>query len=149
MEQESQAYSMAATAAMMGYACRMAYDNELPVEIVEGIEPYLIRNEDGQVEIERQEPDRFKLVHETVATLAGDEFTIADLAGTDWMGWGAFSAFATFSLQANFVQGGVRKRRLIPADRLEELLCLGYAIRVVDEVAGLEPVRKADLDATE
>jgi hypothetical protein len=45
-------------------------------------------------------------------------------------------------LHKNLVKNGLSRRQLLSEETVENLLCLGYSLRVMDEVAGEEPLAK-------
>jgi hypothetical protein len=59
---------------------------------------------------------------------------------------GSENTNAAFQLHRNLLAGGLPKRKLPSADTLENLLRLGFAIRLIDEVADLEPLHSDGLD---
>jgi hypothetical protein len=137
-------YGQATGCVLMGYACRMGQNLAVPNDVVARIEPHLLRGENGDVELERlaSEPEHFQAVVEWIATVADDVIALTFLAGCSFGAWQSFSATAAFSLQNNLVANGLPKVLLIPAEGMDNLMRLGYAIRLVDEVAGLEPLAK-------
>ena len=50
--EDSPVYWEAASCALMGYACRMAQNDEVPAELAEKIEVSLSRSEDGGVNVD-------------------------------------------------------------------------------------------------
>jgi len=53
--------------------------------------------------------------------------------------WQASSAVAGYSVQPNTLKRGQPKRPLLSLDEIDDLIRIGYTLRVVDEVVGLEP----------
>jgi hypothetical protein len=139
--EESPVYWEAASCALMGYACRMAQNDEVPAELAEKIEVSLSRSEDGGMNVDgmTEESGHFIRLLEQVAAFADEPLVIGYLAGCSVSAWTAFSATATFQLHRNLVKNGLKKALLLPEDGIDNLLRLGYIVRVVDEVAGLEP----------
>jgi len=137
-------YGQAVGCVLMGYACRMGQKVVAPDELVARIEPHLLRDTAGDVELERlaNDADHFKAVVEWIAATADDVIGLTDLAGCSFSAWESFSATAALSLQTNLVANGLPKALLIPVEGMDNLMRLGYAIRIVDEVAGLEPLFK-------
>lgn len=146
VDDESPLYGVAAGASLMGYACRMAEPaNEPPERIANSIADQLVFTDSGDLDYDAiaDEPERLGRLLEFTGTVADDRAGIAALAGASEDAWVAFSTTATYQLHKNLVRNGLPKRLLPPQDALENLLRLGYAIRVVDEVAGEVPANKA------
>jgi hypothetical protein len=139
--EESRVYWEAASCALMGYACRMAQDGEVPVEMADKIEAALSRSATGDVDLEAMghESGALGRLLERVAAFADEPRVIAYLAGCSMSAWTAFSAGATFQLHRNLVKNGLKRALLLPEEGIENLLRLGYVVRVVDEVACLDP----------
>jgi hypothetical protein len=146
LDDESPLYGVAAGASLMGYACRMAEPaNELPERMADVITDQLVFADSGELDYEAisDEPERLGRLLELTGSAADDRAAIAALAGASEGAWAAFSTTATYQLHKNLVRNGVPKRLLPPHDTLENLLRLGYAIRLIDEVAGEVPADKA------
>lgn len=139
--EDSPVYWEAASCALMGYACRMAQDDEVPGEMADKIETTLSRTATGDVDLDAmgQESGRLGRLLEQVAAFADEPRVIGYLAGCNTGAWTAFSAGATFQLHRNLVKNGLKKALLLPEEGIENLLRLGYVVRVVDEVAGFDP----------
>lgn len=139
--EDSPVYWEAASCALMGYACRMAQDDEVPVEMADKIETALSRTATGDVDLDTmaQESGHLGRLLEQVAAFADEPRVIGYLAGCNMSAWTAFSAGATFQLHRNLLKNGLKKALLLPEEGIENLLRLGYVVRVVDEVAGLDP----------
>jgi len=146
--EDSPAYGVAAVASLMGYACRMASPGrDVPANIAGAIESQLVFTDAGEMDYEvmANDPDRLGALIEYTATLADNPAAIAALADATGGAWQAFATTATFQLHKNLVANGLAKRALPPGEGLENLLRLGYAIRLIDEVAGEQPIRKDGL----
>ncbi len=131
---------------LMGYAARMSQNRDAPSDVAGKIEPNLLRDEEGQVDFEALEgdPQRFRLLSEWIINVAADPLSLMALSSCNPGAWESFSATTSFALQRNLLDNGLQKNLLIPAKGMDELLRLGYAIRVVDEVAGLDPLPKPE-----
>lgn len=143
---ENRLYGVAAGASLMGYACRMAEPaNELPGAVADAITGELVFTDTGALDYDAMsdEPERLGQLLEFTGSLADDPAAIAALADASQGAWGAFSTTATYQLHKNLVRNGLPKRLLPAYAALENLLRLGYAIRLVDEVAGEVPADKA------
>jgi hypothetical protein len=148
VDEDSPAFGVAAGASLLGYACRMAVPGrQVPDSIAAAIESQLIFADTGELDYEAMadDPDRFGKVLEYTASLADDPGAIAALADATPGAWQAFATTATYQLHKNLVANGLPTRALPSGDVLENLLRLGYAIRVVDEVAGEQPATKDGL----
>lgn len=145
VDSESPAWGVAAGVSLMGYACRMAEPGrDLPDDIVDAIEGQLVCGEGGELDYEAiaDDHDRLAELCEFTATLADDQDAIAALAAATPGAWQAFATTAAYQLHTNLVRNGLPKQALPSAEALENLLRLGYAIRLVDEVVGEEPIPK-------
>jgi hypothetical protein len=146
VDDENTVYGVAAGASLMGYACRMAEPaSELPKADRRAIADQLVFTDSGELDYDAivDEPERLGRLLELTGSVADDRAGIAALAGASEGAWAAFSTTATYQLHRNLVRNGVPKRLLPPHNALENLLRLGYAIRVIDEVAGEVPADKA------
>ncbi|HST55277.1 MAG TPA: hypothetical protein VLJ42_05200 [Solirubrobacteraceae bacterium] len=144
-QEETPSYGQAA--AMMGYACRMAQGREVPVEIVAVIHVQLPRGTDGRIDNEHlaEDPEKIGRLLEYLAEMAHDREAIAALAGCSLGAWHGFSATGTMQLHKNLVKNGLSRRQLLSEETVENLLRLGYSLRVMDEVAGEEPLAKGSV----
>lgn len=68
---------------------------------------------------------------------------ICYLAKCSMEAWQAFSVAATMQFHKNLARNGMARRDLLPPGDVENLLAVGYALRVLDEAAGQEPLMKA------
>jgi len=146
VDEDGPTFGVAAGASLMGYACRMAdAARELPAAMSGAINSQLIFTGNGQLDYDAitEDPARLDRLLELTASLADDPAAIAALANGSEGAWGAFSTCATYQLHQNLVRNGLPKRLLPAGDVLDGLLRLGFAIRVVDEVAGEAPTDKA------
>ena len=137
-------HTESATCALMGYACRMSQGRSVPSGVAGPIEGNLRRDARGQIDFERMEDGSVGLIAlvRDVARLALDTRVLAYLADCSLHAWTAFTASATHQLRGNLVKSGMKRSYLLPEDTVENLLCVGYLVRVVDEVAGLEPLAR-------
>lgn len=148
VDEDSPAFGIAAGASLMGYACRMAAPaRELPESISGAIKAQLAFTDSGDLDYEElaNDPDRLGNVLEYTATLADDAARVAALADATPGAWQAFATTATYQLHKNLAANAVPKGALPSAEAVENLVRLGYAIRLVDELAGEQPGRKDDL----
>ena len=148
VDEDSPAFGVAAGASLMGYACRMAAPGrDLPEKMVGAIKSQLAFTDSGELDYEAiaDDPNRLGKILEYTATLADEPAAIASLAHATPGAWQAFATTATYQLHQNLVANGLPKRALPSGEVIENLLRLGYAIRLVDEVAGEQPARKDDL----
>jgi hypothetical protein len=145
-EEGTPVYGQIVVCTLMGYACRMSQECDVPADVAAQIEPNLLRDEAGTVDFERlsNDPDHFRQLSEWVADTADEPVTLFALASCTPGTWESFAATATYSLQRNLVENGLAKALLIPVGGMDEIMRLGYIIRVVDEVAGLEPLFKPE-----
>ena len=146
VDDESPAYGVAGGPMQMGYACRMSDDsNELSGALATAFISQLALDDDGTLIYEEmaEDPSKFTTLVEYVATIADDPQAITALAGATDGAWNAFSTTATFQLHRNFVRNGLPKGALPDHDSIENLLRLGYALRLLDEVSGEPPIDKA------
>ena len=79
---------------------------------------------------------------EYAATFADDPNAIAALAGATEGAWQAFATAATFQLHKNLVANGLPNEPCPRSQTVENLLRLGYAIRLIDETACADPMYK-------
>lgn len=145
-DEEGPAWGVAAGVSLMGYACRMAEPaRAVPENIASAISGQLVFTASGTVDYEAlaNDPERLERLIEFIATLADNPTAIATLADASSGAWHAFATTATYQLHKNLVRNGLPRRALPSAETLENLLRLGYAIRVVDEVAGESPMDKS------
>jgi hypothetical protein len=144
MDEDSPVFRQGSASSLMGYACRMSQGASVPTEIAEKIEVGIIRDEAGAVDLPAMDNGPGDLMHimEQVAACADEPSIIAYLAGCNLNAWKAFTATATFQLHRNLVKNGMTRSELIPEEAMENILRLGYMIRVVDEVAALEPLAR-------
>ncbi|MGH2798688.1 MAG: hypothetical protein ACRDM0_13675 [Thermoleophilaceae bacterium] len=147
VEEGDPLYGVAAGAALMGYACRMAHPaRQLPDRMASGIEAELLFDEEDAIDYEAlaEESDRLGKLLEFTASLADEPDAIASLAGCTPNAWQAFATTATYQLHRNLARNGLPKRLLPPSESVENLLRLGYAVRLIDEIAGEQPAPKSD-----
>jgi hypothetical protein len=125
----------------MGYACRVTYPRELPDGVVAAIEAGLPRTADGAIDFDGLEdsPDHFRRLIDWSSHTAGDPFDLNALSGCSVGTWQALSVTAGYSIRENALKRGLNKRLLLSLDEIDDLLRIGYTLRVIDEVAGLEP----------
>jgi hypothetical protein len=143
VESETSEWGALAGAMLMGYACRLTQaDRDIPDVLVAVIEAQLVRAPDGRLDNEAMadEPQRLELLVEQVAAMADDGDLIAAMTGVSVGTWDAFATTATYQLHKNLIRNGMSKRMLPPVELLRRVLRLGYAVRVVDEVAGESPM---------
>lgn len=148
VDEDSQVVGVVAGASLMGYACRMATPaRELPDNLAGAIGSRLLFTKAGELDYDAlaDDPERFGKLCELTAAVADDPAAIAALADVTTGAWQTFATTATFQLHKNLVASGLSKRALPSREALENLLRLGYAIRLVDEVAGEQPGRKDEL----
>ena len=142
------AFGVAGGAALMGYSCRMAMPAvDIPSDLSDAVEAQLALTESGGVDyvyLSEHAEQIGKILERTVA-LADDTATIARLAAATPGGWQAFATTATFQLHRNLAANGLPRRALPSGETIENLLRLGYAIRVVDEIAGERPAFKNEI----
>lgn len=146
--EDSPAYGIVAGASLMGYSCRLATPARPVTDNIAGaIEDQLIFGDAGELDYEAMADDseRFGRLLEFTATLADNPDAIATLADATPGAWQAFATTATYQLHRNLVANGLPKRALPSGEQLENVLRLGYAIRLVDEIAGEQPMRKDQL----
>jgi hypothetical protein len=146
VEEGDPLYGVAAGAALMGYACRMADPaRHLPDRMVSGIEAELLFDEERTIDYEAlaEESDRIGKLLEFTARLADEPNGIASLAGSTPDTWQAFATTATYQLHKNLARNGLPKRLLPSGESIENLLRLGYAVRLIDEVAREQPAPKS------
>jgi hypothetical protein len=130
---------------LMGYACRMTSGKQdVPDDLGTLIESQLIRRRDGKLDNEgiAQERQRLTRLVEYVVTIADDRDAVAAFAGISLGTWEAFCTVATYQLHKNLIGNGMPKRAVPPADLLHSVLRLGYAVRLIDEVAGEMPINR-------
>ena len=145
VEEGNSLYGVAAGAALMGYACRMADPaRQLPNRMASGIEAELLFDEEGTIDYEAlaEQSDRVGKLLEFTASLADELNAIASLADCTLEAWQAFVTTATYQLHKNLARNGLPKRLLPSGESIENLLRLGYAVRLIDEVAGEQPAPK-------
>jgi hypothetical protein len=147
LEDESQLFVQASGVALMGYAMRMSQGLLPSIQAIAVAQREIPRLEDDEIDYERlgDEPDRFTPLLEYVATLADERDVICYLAKCSMEAWQAFSVAATMQFHKNLARHGMARRDLLPPGDVENLLALGYALRVLDEAAGQEPLMKADI----
>jgi len=143
VESETSEWGALAGAMLMGYACRLTQaDREVPNALAAVIEAQLVRAPGGRLDNEAMsvEPQRLELLVERVAATADDVDLIAAMTGVSVGTWEAFATTATYQLHKNLVRNGMSKRMLPSVELLRSVLRLGYAVRLVDEVAGESPM---------
>lgn len=148
VDEDNPTFGAAAGASLMGYAARIAAPaRDLPAAVFTAVKSQLAFTDSGEVDYEAivDDANRFGRILEYTATLADDPAAIATLADAAPGAWQAFATTATYQLHENLVANGFPKREVPSRDMLENLLRLGYAIRLVDEVAGEQPARKNGL----
>ena len=147
LEDESQLFVQASGVALMGYATRMSQGLLPSIQAIAVAQREIPRLEDDEIDYERlgDEPDRFTPLLEYVATLADERDVICYLAKCSMEAWQAFSVAATMQFHQNLARNGMARRDLLPPGDVENLLAVGYALRVLDEAAGQEPLMKADI----
>lgn len=147
VSEDSPIHTEAGACSLMGYACRMAQDDSSKNDYSHVVEPHIARDSTGAVDLEQMRSegnDQFLQLVEQVAQLA-DSTMIAWESSTTMVSaeaWDVFSAFATYALHMNLLGKGLPRAALIPEDGMENLMRLGYVIRLVDEAAGLSPLMK-------
>lgn len=139
-------YGPAAGAAQMGYSARLARPNSADLADTDRVEACLARGADGELDYElmAEQPDLLRQLAEFMVGLADDRERILRMAGLTDDAWTTFASAATMQLHKTLVRSGVSRRFFPPAEGMENLLRLGYSIRYVDELAGLEPWREGD-----
>lgn len=145
VEEGDPLYGVGAGAALMGYACRMADPaGQLPDHVASSIEAELLFDKQDTIDYDAlaAEPDRLSKLLEFAATLADDPDAIAALAVSTPDAWQAFATTATYQLHKNLARNGLPKRLLPSIQSIENLLRLGYAVRLIDEIAGEQPALK-------
>jgi hypothetical protein len=133
LEDESQLFVQASGVALMGYATRMSQGLLPSIQAIAVAQREIPRLEDDEIDYERlgDEPDRFTPLLEYVATLADERDVICYLAK------------CSMQFHKNLARNGMARRDLLPPGDVENLLAVGYALRVLDEAAGQEPLMKA------
>jgi hypothetical protein len=128
-------------AGSIGYACRMVYAHALAAGTVASIEQALPRFDDGKVNIDALEDDldSFKALVDWSSSVAGNPWMFEQVSGCEIPVWQAFAVTAGYSIQANCRAKGIVKAAVLGLDELDDLLRIGFTLRVIDEVAGLEP----------
>lgn len=132
VDADDQTFGIAAGAALMGYACRLATPaRELPEAMADAITAQLVFVEESELDYDAmaEDSDRFGKLLEYTATLADDVAAIAALLDASPGAWQAFATTATYQLHRNLAANGVPKRALPSGEALENLLRLGCAIR--------------------
>lgn len=147
LDKDDPMFGMVAAVSLMGYSCRMAHaaDKQPDDHLATAIAAQLLVGESGKVDHAAQDPARLIEVLHITAELADDPAAIAGLSGVEVGAWNAFATTATYQLHKNFVASGQSRRALPSPEAIENLLRLGYAIRIVDEIAGEHPVTRNDL----
>lgn len=142
--EDSAAYGVLAGASLIGYACRMTTsERDLPDDIADAMGSQLVFGDNGlDYEAMADETAGLGTLLEYTASLADNRDAIASLAGVTPDAWQAFATTATFQLHKNLLANGLPKSALPSGATLENLLRLGFAIRLVEEIAGEEPMYK-------
>ena len=141
---ESRGRGVAAAVALLGYACRLSQWRSSPDSEVAEITAALAFTDAGELDyaLLADEPARIGALLDRTAALAASERHTAALAGCGVVAWTTFSSSATHHLVKTFVRHGLKSDELPLADEFPRLLRLGYAIRVVDEIAGERPASR-------
>jgi hypothetical protein len=148
VEEGDRSWGVFAGAALLGYACRRGDPSRAaPEDVYAEVRAELIVDHDGRLDYAAlaEDPDRFRGILELIASAADDVGSVAELANCATGGWEAFSATATYQLHKNLRDNGVSKRMLPSPETVEHLLRIGYAIGLVDEVAGEMPTPKTGM----
>ncbi len=134
-------YAVVLASISMGYACRLSHPRELPEPVAQSVDAALIRNSDGSIDFDGLEaaPDRFLRLMTITSDIAHDPDRLNRLSGCTIGSWQAFSVTAGYSIQSNSRAKGLKKRQMLSLDEIDDMLRIGYALRIIDEVAGLEP----------
>ncbi|HME03344.1 MAG TPA: hypothetical protein VKG38_09990 [Solirubrobacteraceae bacterium] len=129
------------TCGAMGYACRVANPRAVPPETSERIEAALARTPDGEIDwdVLEEDPEHLSQIVGWSSETAADPFALNELSGCSVASWQAFSVMCGYAIQDNVLRKGLPPRLLLSLDDIDDLLRIGYTLRVVDEVAGLEP----------
>ena len=136
---------ISAAIALLGYACRLTQPPRLPPEqAVAEISSALAFTRTGELDYEvlAVEPARIGALIEHTAALASTSHDTASLTGCSQDTWTAFTEAATHHLGKAFVRHGVDAEEVPLPHAFERLLRLGYAVRIVDEIARERPATR-------
>jgi len=136
------------TSGAMGYACRLTHPRDLSEDVSERIDAAVPRTPAGHVDFDVMEtsPEHLSALIEWSSETAGNPSALNALSGCSVASWQAFSATAGYAIQRNVLAKGLPKRLLLTLDEIDDLLRIGYTVRIVDEVVGLEPSHESFLD---
>ena len=136
------AWGLAAGYALMGYACRASESGgSEKAEDTAWLGAALPFTRAGDVDYERllDRPADLATIVDRVAAIASDLELLADRAVLGRDLWTAFEAEATRRLRSHYLRRGAAPASLPAKRHVPELLRLGYALRLLDEVAGEAP----------
>jgi len=132
--------------ALLGYACRLGGPGcPLPRSMRTEIASRLAFSEDGRLDYPTitDVPSRLRSLLALIASLADDAAGVAALADVSDGAWAALSASAASRVREDLSHDGLPRAALPDVALLGRMLRLGYALRLVDEVAGESPVVRA------
>ncbi len=132
---------MVLAACSMGYAVRVEHPRELLLPGMSAeIEDGLIRKADGTLDLAalNESPEHLRRLFRFCAVWSKPA-ALLTFSGCHFDVWRAMSATLGHSIQTNARQTGVSKRDMLSLDEIDDMLRVGYCLRVIDEVAGEEP----------
>ena len=138
----SRGRGISAAIGLLGYACRLSQPlRRPPDETTAQIISALAFTQTGELDYEvlAIEPARIGALLEHTEELASSCRGTASLAGCSAEAWSAFTEAATHHLGKTFVRHGVQVDEVPIPETFERLLRLGYAVRIVDEIARERP----------
>ena len=136
---------ISAAIALLGYACRLTQPPRLPPEDAAAeISSALAFTRTGELDYEllAVEPARIGALIEHTAALASTSHDTTSLTGCSEEAWTAFTEAAAHHLGKTFVRHGVDAEEMPLPHAFERLLRLGYAVRIVDEIARERPATR-------
>ena len=142
---DSRGRGISAAIALLGYACRLTQPPRLPPdEATAEISSALAFTRTGELDYEllAVEPARIGALIEHTAALASTSHDTVSLTGCSEEAWTAFTEAATCHLRKTFVRHGVDAEEVPFGHAFERLLRLGYAVRIVDEIARERPATR-------
>jgi hypothetical protein len=141
-------YAAATGVVLFGYAVRMAQESSVPLPGEEsGVLNSLPHRADGALDHDLITTDAAALdqLLDSVGTLADDQARVLRVLGVTLAIWSQFAELAADQLRRNLRRNGVQRRFLPSPQGVENLMRLGCAMRIVDELAGESPLAASAL----
>lgn len=146
IEHRNGEWGVAVGIVLMGYACRAAERAPtLPAAVVAAIECDLPMTAGGDVDYDAlcDTPDDLRALVDHTTSLAEQPASITALTGSREEVWETFEAAAVARLRGHFLRRGSALSSMPVEDDARHLLRLGYALRVIDEIADERPAGRA------